>query len=508
MLARTRVTALALALGVGLSSPCMALSVSPQGVGQVLLFPYYTVNGGNQTLISIANTTGKAKAVRVRFREGRNARAVMTFNVYLSPYDAWTAALYAADADGPTRLITRDRSCTVPAIDQDTFASFSSTSYTGAASDHPASLDATLSSPARTREGLIEVIELGNLRIGDAPTQLAEEVTHLISGVPRDCNAVLAAWAPEGAWMLDGSTDIDLPTGGLYGTASVVDVAEGTMFAYEATALARFFTNAQQPGALHREAPTSDLPNLRSADNGNSQILVDIPPDDIGGAALEAFVTDAPTPDAVSLVLLRREVMNEYTIDPSIGGATEWVVSFPTKGYYADVNVSASVRAPFTDAFRDDGKACEEYQPLYFDREERLSPRDYGSAIIDPPPPDGGPFAPTLCDVVNVIAFNQGTDETVDTTSILGARQATNADVRLITGELPSDGHGILIFDDPLTAQDDHRLIAPSSARVYAGLPVLGMSVIRAINANAQPGILASYGGAYRHRGAVRRLSP
>jgi len=58
-----------------------AVHLSDNGMGQVLIFPYYTVNDGNNTLITITNTTSAAKAIRVRFREKANAKEVFAFNV-------------------------------------------------------------------------------------------------------------------------------------------------------------------------------------------------------------------------------------------------------------------------------------------------------------------------------------------------------------------------------------------------------------------------------------------
>ena len=56
------------------------MSVSEDGKGQVLLFPYYSVRNGLDTLISVVNTTNEVKALKVRFREGRNNRSVFSFN--------------------------------------------------------------------------------------------------------------------------------------------------------------------------------------------------------------------------------------------------------------------------------------------------------------------------------------------------------------------------------------------------------------------------------------------
>ena len=103
-----------LAGAVGIIGSAQAVNINPDGIGQVLVYPYYTVNGGNITLLSVVNTSEDAKAVKVRFMEGQNSREVLDFNLYMSAYDVWTAALYD-DAGTPT-MVTRDTSCTVPYI--------------------------------------------------------------------------------------------------------------------------------------------------------------------------------------------------------------------------------------------------------------------------------------------------------------------------------------------------------------------------------------------------------
>ena len=84
----------------------------------MLIYPYYTVNAGNDTLLSVVNTSNEGKAMKVRFLEGRNSREVLDFNLYLSPFDVWTAAATTAGAlaTDPAVLTTNDNSCTVPNI--------------------------------------------------------------------------------------------------------------------------------------------------------------------------------------------------------------------------------------------------------------------------------------------------------------------------------------------------------------------------------------------------------
>src|SRR6266540_6068057 len=63
-----------------------AVSLGSDGLGQALIFPYYTVQSasGNafNTYLSVVNHAADAKAIRVRFREGRLSREVLAFNLF------------------------------------------------------------------------------------------------------------------------------------------------------------------------------------------------------------------------------------------------------------------------------------------------------------------------------------------------------------------------------------------------------------------------------------------
>ena len=98
-----------------------AVNLTSDGRGQVLLYPYYTTRTdvlGNPygTLLSVVNATASAKAVRVRFLEGKNSREVLDFNLFLSPFDVWTGAVLPELATGGARLGTADLSCTLPSF--------------------------------------------------------------------------------------------------------------------------------------------------------------------------------------------------------------------------------------------------------------------------------------------------------------------------------------------------------------------------------------------------------
>ena len=176
----------------GIAGTAQAVNLNPDGMGQVLIYPYYTSNGGNQTILSVVNTTDKAKAVKVRFLEGFNSREVLDFNLYLSKYDVWTAAIFD-DAGTPT-LIIPDDSCTVPYLYGNSQMEFA---HADAVFGQQAFLDLAYNDNMdsegnvvftndggptgidRAAEGYFEMIEMGTL-VGES----AMDATHAL--VPHD----------------------------------------------------------------------------------------------------------------------------------------------------------------------------------------------------------------------------------------------------------------------------------------------------------------------------------
>src|SRR5581483_11052281 len=97
-----------------------AMTLNPHGTGQYLLFPYFTVNRHQQTLIGVSNATDAAKALRVRFREAYDGREVLDFNVFLPARATWTSVLFSLDdaglSGGGAAIRLDDAFCTVPAF--------------------------------------------------------------------------------------------------------------------------------------------------------------------------------------------------------------------------------------------------------------------------------------------------------------------------------------------------------------------------------------------------------
>jgi hypothetical protein len=177
----------------GIAGTTQAVNVNNDGLGQVLIYPYYSVQGGVEiagvtgnldTLLSVYNTTNNVKAVKVRFLDGQNSREVLDFNLYLSPFDVWTASISREGEGGILR--TTDNSCTVPDI-PDGGVEFRNLAFSSDEGD---------TSLARTREGHIEIIEMATI-VDVGSFRPATWATHGADGVPAACDQLVDAWRPR-----------------------------------------------------------------------------------------------------------------------------------------------------------------------------------------------------------------------------------------------------------------------------------------------------------------------
>jgi hypothetical protein len=183
---------------LGLGGAAQAVNLSEDGTGNVLVFPYYTVRlgpGGNayNTYMNITNTTASTKVVKVRFREARFSKEVLDFNVFLSPFDMWTAVV-TPTADG-AQIATQDKSCTIPQFAPGVPVAFRNTRYTG---------DGGGDALDRTREGYIEVLEMATYELTSVVGAGAQ---HKADGNPNNCavvtdvTAALEAKGVQASWV-------------------------------------------------------------------------------------------------------------------------------------------------------------------------------------------------------------------------------------------------------------------------------------------------------------------
>jgi hypothetical protein len=500
--------ACALAAGIALiggAHPLQAINLNPRGTGQVLLFPYYTVNAGNQTLITLVNPTGAGKALKLRFREGRNARTVLDVQIYLAPYDIWTASVFSLANDGPANLYTTDNSCTVPRIKRSTqlpsllngarYAPFSSAAYTGVDDD------AGPDTPERSREGYFEVLELGE--VTNRTQESLTAITAGSNGIPSNCRQIENAWLqsaslPERYWITDPLVDIDPPGGGLYGNAAIIDALGGTMMSYDADAIDGFSDIAQHTAPM---SPTPSLATARSsADSAVARVFAD-------GEFVESSYPLSQAIDAVSAVLMQRELFNAFVTSPTVGGASEWVVTFPTKFAYTDqAIVGATATQPFLEIFPTRATAGQGgIAPVYFGI--KLFDRETGpNAVFCEDPFNTNcvwaqPYPPQFFWASSVLSFNQDDAATAGST-LLGSSNVVDLPTR---DRGVSDGWLHLGFHRADLAPLQHQRLRPDRAGGrWEGLPVSALLFESYTNGRLTPGVLSNYAGASRHRGFNR----
>lgn len=493
------ITALCL-LCAGFALPAGAVSLNPKGLGQVLLYPYYTVNKNQDTVMTVVNTYGVGKLVKVRFMEGYNGRAVLEFNLYLSAYDVWSAVVSSPDATATSgaRLSWSDSSCIAPFSQNP--APFVSSAYDGTQAGMPN--DSGPQTIARTREGHIEIIAMGDI---DPGSELGKAITHSgsadlpDSGVPAAANGAAGNCPGIEALTLAAAGNMDTPTSTLFGSAAVINVGEGTFFAYNADAITGFTAVPllTETGTDHGTLADANSPE---ATNGRARAYVMTTN---GGVPLA--LDYARGIDAVSAVFMADTLYNEFLAGAGLGANTDWVVTFPTRRYYVDQKLYPSnTLSPFFGAFAD-GKSSFGAKPNIFDREEGFPSR--GKC----PPLSASCMYPTidLSKEVNVISFLTAPAEGTPS-GVLGSQLTVNFDpygfapygdagwMRLTLGTAN------VVLNEGLGSgktSDGKELI-------LVGAPVAGFMVYNVINTNAQPGKLANYGGLFPHRSSLSCDTP
>ncbi len=504
----------------GLANMSNAINVNPDGTGQILIYPYYTIEAGNDTLISVVNTANEVKAVKVRIKEGVNSRDVLDFSVYMSPFDVWTATIRTNPngnaAEGLPVLFTTDTTCTVPDIRTNILLPQFPAAQGGHRYAEFTQLAMVPGRPAsHARSGYFEMIEAGVVSNvpGFTPATWA---THGANGLPGSCASLNAAWANGGVWRgLNGAavagfpllsnTGISRPTGGLFGSASLINVTQGRLVTYNATAIEGVAFPDGSNGNQH-QSPENIVPNVATYVSQATQFANVF----VGGRLVQSRY-DQRQIDAVSAVLAYTNIASEYAFTPGTNETfrSEWVVTFPTKRFYTDqqfVVGGAAPQAPFSRR-TDDAVRCEEGSMVAYNREEARAPFIFFQGFGFSPGPGVNPL---LCAEANVVNFENVPPGGVGTSGfqplaaspILGARSPS-----LLRVGLP-DGFNFGWANLSFQTLADSRAFRPSAeGDVWVGLPVVGFNVLAAQNVNADPAnanIRAFYSGAFTHRGQRR----
>lgn len=468
---------------VGFAGTASAVNLAQDGLGSVLLYPYYTVRadgGGNSTayydtLISVVNTTTSFKAVKVRFLEGKRSAEVLDFNLFLSPRDVWTGAV-TRTSDG-ARLISSDRSCVVPTglfstDPANTLNHFKNFIYAGTPADGGGT---TLD---RAREGHFEMLEMAVFTAAAATAA----ALHNSAGTPANCAFFQANdQTPANLGLIP-------PTGGLAGGTSLINVAAGSDYSYDATALTNWSTVTQYSRA------GSLTPNLSSGDVLTSTVFR------ADGSVVTSTWTSGR--DAVSATLMAQNVINEFVLETATNSGTDWVVTFPTKFAYIVVDPAgpSNLPGPFNANFTN-GQSCDIFGFQFWNREEQTP--GVTTVVLPSPEPIIAPSFNSFCYETNILTFansnNLGSTNLYNIDPTASALNPTNR-----------TGWGQISFTQAATAAQPRlqRLqtatatingAAAAGGVTHLGLPVLGFAVQDFANGNVG-GLLSNYGGLFMHK--------
>jgi hypothetical protein len=472
---------------LGVTGAADAVNLNPNGLGQVLIYPYYTVNSdsaGNtyNSLLSVVNTTNSAKAVKVRFLEGKNSREVLDFNLFLSKRDVWTAAIVPSSSGGG-KVVTADNSCTIPdnsllkaGVDFVNFA------YTGSSDDKGGSgLD-------RTKEGYVEIIEMATF-----PTYSCTsiQVTH-VGGVPFDCAGVSDAGA---------TADQFSASGGLFGGMTLISVGAGTDYTEDAVALQRFnaVPNYQPAGSVSPQL-TDSFPKVSVVFAAEPRTLA-------FSADLGVYASRWPTPtylaaDTVSAVLMHDAVMNEFILDPGTKSGTDWVITFPTKRFYINTGTGSAPKL-FQRNFNGTAGSCDDVTLNIYDREERTTSTP---TTFSPPPPT---LTNSICWEANIVTFNNS--------NLLASKNVSNINTSFQNGWLRlgfARSTSATFHTLGNQTQTTHTWgvsgFSTGLTKTYLGLPVVGFAVQSFSNGTLTVGGVVTaqnYGGNFVHKYTTRVIN-
>jgi hypothetical protein len=530
---------------IGATTPTIvtadSLRINADGVGHILVIPYFTVQNGNATLINLVNTDLTfGKAVKVRFRGAANSDDIFDFQVFLSPGDVFSGKV-SRGADGRATFETSDKSCTLPKSVNQAFVT-----------DRLPASYSTTQKAAQTNEGYVEIFNMGdipksryvaqtNLNAGIADNPLYYATKH-VSGV-APCNSPDSATAATAAAIL-ARTAVDptvhnavvdlvtnaayqglgLPTTGLFANWIIVNVPGTNTWTGDATAIQAVITAPDYPAAvgnLVMHPQTNQAVGVASAATRTSDPLlagglVTLNNAGVGtsvaatgpngaAAAVPAAMFDFPdlsTPyvttsinprfqaAAVTKSIAVTSVSNEFLTNNAITAKTDWVFSSPTRRY----SVGMVYGSPFSRIYSDLGVGNRYFtdnntsvdlglgQICVLNVNPAARDREETSTVattefVISPGTQGAPL--TFCGEVSVLSFNN------TGTSVLGASIARkDIDVG---------------YRDGWTTIATPGAVA-SGAGGAVGLPILGASFESAFNPTANTGVAGNYGLTFGHR--------
>lgn len=427
------------AVGLLAAQPLQAaVSLSTDGTGQGLLFPYATVEQGNTTVIAIDNTRDRAKAIKWHVRESREGHIAAIGVAYVPAHGRWTMNLLDDHLIGDISLLPGNSGCMA--------------SDPGLTAQHISRHEFPDGEPSGmdfwpTATVTFDAVEMGEL---DAA---------LTDAVAKDCSQLWKRWKvfpanDLGAWAKNPRSGVTRPTGGLRGRAILLDIEDATFFDYPAVAF-NGLGRSVRTDILHFQTPY--LTDVEPEKDG--YIHVALP----GGETLR-YPPWRGT-DAIAALLAANVAGVEFASSPLEGGRSDIVVSLPLRSAYVggvidepynedSLNNPPKIVAPFTDA------QCEDVEVSVLSAQGAKMQ----SAAVD------------LCGLSTVLRIRHpATSKLKDLV----------ADERAI--DVPAGGSGTMLFDFA-GANQARRVRRDVDGKCWTGLPVWILSLSAYDKIKARPG--------------------
>ena len=451
---------------------------NPDGVGHILVVPYYTVQSGNATLLNVVNTdVVNGKAVKLRFRSANNADSLYDFTLFLAPGDVWAAEISQNPATGMPRLSTSDSSCTLPTqVNADFSAERLDRNAANFTND--------------AREGYVEIITVANLL---PATAIFTATTPVKNVLPQACSqgattpaALERLLTPSGI----AASQLAEPSTGLFANWSIFNVGNATSWSGAATALqAVNATGAPATGAMAlrpqtREPVTQPLAEL-TTDPLMRAGLVQAVMADFPDLSTPYVLGMAPMAQVTALgeALEKTSVSNEYFTDDGVQAQTDWVINMPTRRY--EIAMDTPRRIVYFSTFNANyyftpssvelrshalGKMCMRFTSANLrNRTAEWEDNDDDFVLSS--------YQPELvCGAVSVISFNAG--------DVFAESALAASGVRLNLESAYADGWAMIT----------------STGSFGRGVPMLGNAFSKAVSTNVGNGTAGNFGLVWPHR--------
>lgn len=420
----------------------LALNISHNQTGQAIIIPYYTVKNNLNTYVTLTNTTDKIKAVKLSFQDGYLGLDLMNINAYLAPHETYVfgmapieSTISGHEGEDSVAIYQTGNICT-PFISHT--QEFNAIQLESQLPDDLTGYDYPLSSGT---EGMIHIIEMGTLEVDSG-------YGHYI--MDKDCHIIENLWAEGEFWDNDPTDQLQAPTGGLRATTSIIDVTNGFQFAVDNIAIDNFY--AENADILHTPPGEVSAPTLADAQK-----------------TYQGFTYDSGV-HSLGALLAKTAIYGDFIKSTGVNSVIEWVVTLPLNRFMELSNYDC-LRNSLITIYEQNG-------------EKTVIP--FGSIGLPPP----GPNPQDLCSTINVISTAPNSNTILSSSHL----ESNSLALEYIYPNLNDSINGYINMDIYNLINENQLIGSTDSAtRVTHGAPVIGFSITKMQNNNAQPGLLATY---------------